>query len=136
MGSPSTTRRTSPKNERGKDLYRFWGDGITEQLNDQLGSLKMDTVVNLASVEYFKSVNTSVLQADVIAPAFLDLRNGSYKIISFYAKKARGLMSAWIIKNRIDDPKLLKGFDVAGYRYNAELSVEGKPAFARDEKPA
>lgn len=126
---------TRLKNIRGKDLYQFWGDDITEQLNHQLRSLKTDTVVNLASVEYFKSVNTSALRADIVSPVFLDLKNGTYKVISFYAKKARGFMTAWIVRNRVEDPKQLRQFDVAGYRYSADLSEPGKPAFVRDQKP-
>ncbi|MGA7305881.1 MAG: peroxide stress protein YaaA, partial [Rhodothermales bacterium] len=126
---------TKLKNVRGKDLYQFWGDDIVEALNRQLKSLKSSTVVNLASVEYFKSVNTDALKAEVVSPVFLDLKNGTYKIISFYAKKARGFMSAWIVRNRIEDPKKLRKFDVAGYRYSAELSEPGKPAFVRDQKP-
>lgn len=126
---------TKLKNVRGRNLYEFWGDGITEQLNRQLKSIKSDTVVNLASVEYFKSVNTDALKANVVSPVFLDLKSGTYKVISFYAKKARGIMTAWIVRNRVEDPKQLNRFDVAGYRHSAELSEEGKPAFVRDEKP-
>lgn len=126
---------TKLKNERGKDLYQFWGSRITEQLNADLKSSKTDTVLNLASVEYFKSVDTSLLNARVLSPAFLDLKNGTYKVISFYAKKARGYMTTWVIRNRIENPKQLKQFNVAGYRYSAELSEDGKPAFVRDEKP-
>jgi len=124
------------QNELGKDLYAFWGDDIAEHLNDQLRSLNSDTVVNLASIEYFKSVNTTALNADVVSPAFKDLKNGNYKVISFYAKKARGIMAAWIVQNRIEDAQQLKEFDVAGYRYNADLSTTDEPAFVRDEKPA
>ncbi|MFV1981634.1 MAG: peroxide stress protein YaaA, partial [Rhodothermia bacterium] len=72
----------------------------------------------------------------VVSPAFKDLKNGNYKIISFYAKKARGMMAAWIVRNRIEDAQQLKKFDVAGYRYNSDLSAPGAPTFTRDEKPA
>ena len=123
-------------NERGKDLYAFWGTGIAEHLNDQLRSLKSGTVVNLASIEYFKSVDATALNADVVSPAFKDLKNGNYKIISFFAKKARGLMAAWIIQNRVGDAQQLKEFSVAGYRYSSDLSAPGEPTFVRDEKPA
>ncbi len=118
-------------NERGKDLYAFWGDRITAALNKQLKALKTNTLVNLASVEYFKSVNEDALKADIIAPVFLDEKNGTFKIISFHAKKARGLMTGWIVRNQIDDPKKLKKFDVAGYRYSADMSEPGKPTFLR-----
>jgi hypothetical protein len=123
------------ENERGPNLYEFWGDRITDDLNNQLKSLKSKTVVNLASNEYFKSVNTDALKADVVAPVFKDLKNGTYKVISFYAKKARGIMSAWIIQNRIDNPNELTGFDGWGYRHSAEMSEPGEPLFVRDEKP-
>jgi cytoplasmic iron level regulating protein YaaA (DUF328/UPF0246 family) len=120
-------------NARGKDLYEFWGDRITTELNGQLKKLKSNVVVNLASNEYFKAVNPKALNARLVTPVFKDLKNGNYKIISFYAKKARGLMSAWIIKKGISDPKDLKKFNVAGYRYNAELSKPNAPVFTRDE---
>lgn len=118
-------------NERGKDLYAFWGDRITKTLNKQLKALKSDTLVNLASVEYFKSVDEDALKADIVAPVFLDEKNGKYKIISFHAKKARGLMTGWIVRNQIDDPKKLNKFNVAGYRYSADMSEPGKPTFLR-----
>ncbi len=124
------------KNEHGRDLYAFWGDRITEQLNNQLRFLKSDTVINLASIEYFKSVNTTALNADVVSPAFKDLKNGDYKIISFYAKKARGMMAAWIVQNRIEHAQQLEEFDAAGYRFSSDLSAPGTPTFIRDEKPA
>lgn len=123
------------ENERGRNLYEFWGDRISDELNKQLKSLRSNTVVNLASNEYFKSVNTDLLDADVVAPVFKDLKNGTYKVISFYAKKARGIMSAWIIKNRIDDSEQLEGFDGWGYRYSADMSEPGELLFVRDEKP-
>lgn len=124
---------TKFKNEGGKDLYEFWGGGITDELNKALKSLKSDVVINLASNEYFKAVNKKKLNAEIIAPAFKDLKNGNYKIISFYAKKARGLMAAWIIKQGITDPKKLKQFKIAGYRYSAAESKPGQPTFIRDE---
>jgi len=124
------------QNENGKDLYAFWGNRISESLNDQLRSLKSGTVINLASIEYFKSVDTTALNADVVSPSFKDLKNGNYKIISFYAKKARGMMAAWIIQNRIEDERQLKDFAVSGYRYSSDFSEPGVPTFVRDEKPA
>ena len=125
---------TRLENDRGKNLYEFWGDRITDRLNRDLRSQKSGVVVNLASVEYFKSVNVDKLDADIVSPVFRDERNGTYKIISFYAKKARGMMTGWMVRNGIDDPKKLKGFDVAGYRYSEEMSEPGKPTFIRDEK--
>jgi len=128
-------------NQRGKDLYQFWGDRITTELNKQLKSLKSDVLVNLASNEYFRAVHKKDLQAAIIAPVFKDLaakdaNTQNYKIISFYAKKARGLMAAWIIQNGITDPKQLKKFKVAGYRYSADLSKPNEPTFIRDVVPA
>jgi cytoplasmic iron level regulating protein YaaA (DUF328/UPF0246 family) len=127
---------TKFQNSRGKDLYQFWGDSITEQLNKQLKSLKTDTLLNLASNEYFKAVNKKLLNAEIISPAFKDLKNGKYKIISFYAKKARGLMSAWVIQKGITDPKQLKKFKAAGYRYNPDMSAPNVPTFTRDKAPS
>lgn len=125
---------TKLKNERGKDLYEFWGDRITQQLNKQLRSLNSNTVVNLASIEYSKSVDTDLLKADVIAPVFLDEKNGKYKIISFYAKKARGMMAGWMIRNQVDDLKQFRKFKLGGYRFSADLSSsEREPTFVRDE---
>jgi cytoplasmic iron level regulating protein YaaA (DUF328/UPF0246 family) len=126
---------TKFSNSRGKDLYEFWGDHITEVLNKQLKSLKTDTLLNLASNEYFKAVNKKLLRAEIVSPAFKDLKNGNYKIISFYAKKARGLMSAWVIQKGITDPKQLKKFKMAGYRYNADMSAANTPTFTRDQAP-
>jgi len=120
-------------NQRGKDLYQFWGDRITDELNKQLKKLKSDVVINLASNEYFKAVKKKELNARIVTPAFKDLKNGNYKIISFYAKKARGQMAAWIIQKGITDPKELKKYRVAGYRYNADMSSPDAPVFTRDE---
>lgn len=120
-------------NPRGKDLYAFWGEVITEQLNQQLKALKSDKLVNLASNEYFKAVKPKSLNADIITPAFKDWKNGQYKIISFYAKKARGLMSAYAIKEQITQAEDLKGFNVEGYGYNDELSTTQQWVFTRRE---
>lgn len=122
-------------NRRGKDLYQFWDDSITVELNKALNTLKTDAVVNLASNEYFRAVHRKELQADVISPAFKDLNNGKYKILSFYAKKARGQMAGWIIQNGINDAEQLRKFRVAGYRYSADLSTPHEPAFIRDAAP-
>jgi cytoplasmic iron level regulating protein YaaA (DUF328/UPF0246 family) len=126
---------TKFSNPRGNNLYQFWGDTISITLNKQLKSLKTGTLVNLASNEYFKAVNKSILNADIISPAFKDLKGGKYKIISFYAKKARGMMTSWIIRNAITDVKQLKKFKQDGYRYNAGLSTTKNPVFTRDAAP-
>lgn len=122
------------ENARGRNLYEFWGDRITRALNEQLKSLKSKELVNLASNEYFKAVQPKVLEADVITPHFKDWKNGQYKMISFFAKKARGQMSRWAIDNRVKKAGELKGFDVAGYAYNAELSKGNDWVFTRDEQ--
>ena len=90
-------------------------------------------LLNLASNEYFKSVQVGLLDARVVAPVFKDQKNGKYKIISFFAKKARGAMSGWVIRKSITDPKKLKKFTELGYRYSADESTEKNPVFLRDE---
>lgn len=124
---------TKFKNERGKDLYEFWGDKITAELNKQLKKNNSDTLINLASNEYFKSVKPKLLNAEIITPVFKDWKNGEYKMISFFAKKARGLMSAYIIKNRIETPEELKSFNLEGYRYSKSLSESNKWVFTRKQ---
>lgn len=125
---------TKLKNSGGKDLYAFWGDTITDALNQQLEQLGSSLFVNLASQEYFKAVKHKNLNADMITPDFKDWKNGKYKIISFYAKKARGLMTRWIIENRITEAEKLKKFSVAGYRYSDAESINGKLIFTREEQ--
>ena len=119
-------------NARGKDLYAFWGTRISEWLNEALADQGDDLLLNLASTEYFSAVKRSALNARIIDIEFKDLKNGQYKIISFYAKKARGMMSRFVIEERIDSPEALRAFDVQGYRYNAELSSPSKLVFLRD----
>lgn len=120
-------------NRAGKDLYAFWGDEITEQLNADLKTAGADVLVNLASNEYFRAVRPAKLRARIITPVFHDEKNGQYKIISFYAKKARGLMAAWILQNDITEPEALKDFDVAGYRFHAAGSNADTLLFRRKE---
>ena len=119
-------------NARGKNLYEFWGNDITEAINAQLKEAG-PLVVNLASNEYFGAVKPKALNAEMVTPVFKDFKNGKYKIISFYAKKARGLMSAYIIKNRITDAEQLKTFDVDGYYFSPEESSDSEWVFLRDE---
>jgi cytoplasmic iron level regulating protein YaaA (DUF328/UPF0246 family) len=123
---------TGFKNERGKNLYEFWGDRLTDKLNNELKDDDAPVLVNLASNEYFKAVKTKKLKARIITPVFKDLKNGQYKIISFYAKKARGLMAAYISENQIDEPEMIKAFDTAGYVFNPDLSQEDTWVFTRD----
>lgn len=123
---------TKFENRRGKDLYTFWGDRITEHLNEVLEE-DDGVLMNLASNEYFKSVNKRRLNARVITPQFRDWRNGRFKMISFYAKKARGMMAGYIIRHRITDPEQAKKFDVEGYAYNADLSEGDNWVFTRGD---
>ncbi len=124
---------TKLKNERGKDLYEFWGDKITFEINKQLKKNKSEALINLASNEYFKAVKLKRLNVDVITPVFKDWKNGEYKMISFFAKKARGLMSAYIIKNRIETPEQIKTFDWEGYGFNKAMSESNKWVFTRKQ---
>lgn len=117
---------------RGKNLYEFWGDKPAESLNKQLSALGSETLVNLASNEYFKSIKQDKLNAEVVTPVFKHYKNGKYKVISFFAKKARGLMSAWIIQNRIENKTDLKKFNVDGYTFNAAASEGNELVFLRD----
>lgn len=121
-------------NARGKNLYHFWGDIITDQLNQELDAQQERVVVNLASNEYWSAVNTKKLHAEVITPVFKDSKNGQYKIISFFAKKARGMMSAYIIQNQLNNVEDIKGFDTAGYRYDERSSSPKEWVFLRDEQ--
>lgn len=120
------------ENRSGKDLYTFWGNKITEALNADLAAVKSEVLVNLASNEYFKAVKKKNLNAEIITPVFKDRKNGQYKIISFYAKKARGLMSAYIVENRVTSVEGLKSFDSDGYCYQAAQSSASELVFIRD----
>lgn len=124
---------TKLKTARGKDLYGFWGNTVTESLRDDIvASPGADVLINLASNEYFGVVNPAGLDAPVVSPVFLDSKNGKdYKIVSFFAKKARGSMSAWIIQNRVKKVDELEAFDGMGYAFDADRSAPGKPTFTR-----
>ncbi|MCF8464734.1 MAG: peroxide stress protein YaaA [Flavobacteriales bacterium] len=114
-----------------KDLYGFWGDEITNRVNLALESSGNDTLCNLASEEYFKAVNTKKLKANIITPVFKELKNGQLKIISLYAKQARGMMAGFIIRNGINEVDDIKGFSDGGYRYTTNLSDEKSWVFTR-----
>ena len=120
-------------NQRGANLYEFCGNIITDELNKLVSSQPDSVLVNLASNEYFKSVQPKKLQAEIITPVFMDQKNDKYKIISFFAKRARGLMSAFIIKNKITVVEQLKQFNVDGYSYNSAMSEGNKWVFCRAE---
>ncbi|KHS96152.1 hypothetical protein RC90_15740 [Pectobacterium brasiliense] len=125
---------TRLENKAGKDLYSFWGDTITEKLNQALHDQGDDVLVNLASDEYFKAVKPKKLNARLIKPVFLDEKNGKFKVISFYAKKARGLMSRFIIQNRLTQPEQLKAFNLEGYFFEAADSSANELVFKRHEQ--
>lgn len=122
---------TELANARGRHLYDFWGDQLTDALNAALAEQGDDILVNLASNEYFRAVSLKKLAARVITPQFRDEKNGQYKMISFFAKKARGRMTAWLLQNRIRHPDDIRSFDVDGYCFNADLSRADEPVFTR-----
>ncbi len=122
---------TKIKNSGGNDLYEYWDNTITDHLCEELSQHRNKTLVNLASIEYFKAVRPDRLPGRVITPIFKDYKNGTYKILSFFAKKARGYMASYIIHNRIQKPDDLKSFDIDGYRYNADLSDGDNWVFTR-----
>lgn len=124
---------TKLKNTRGNDLYQFWGNIVTERLKKDMTDANDNVLINLASDEYYKVINEKLLTKNIIKPVFLDQKNGKYKVISFYAKKARGLMSRYIIQNKITDIDALKQFNVDGYYYDAENSTVSELVFKRDE---
>jgi len=122
---------TRLSNERGKNLYEFWGDTVTEGLNAQLKAVKSKYLINLASNEYFKVVKPKVLKGEIITPAFKELKNGEYKMIGVYAKKARGLLSRYIIQNQLSDIEDIKSFDLEGYKFNKKVSKGNNWVFTR-----
>ena len=125
---------TALKNPRGKDLYAFWGSRVTDSLKKTLEQQKKPILLNLASEEYFKVLQPKELGCPVISPVFQDAKAGQYKIISFFAKRARGLMARYVVENRIADPADLKGFNLDGYKYYAAGSKPEKPIFRRAER--
>ncbi len=121
------------ENTEGKNLYEFWANRITDNINKQLKTLDSEILLNLASNEYFKSVKKKNVSADIVTPIFKDWKNGQYKMISFFAKKARGVMSAWVIQNQVEDLDTLLTFKKNGYKYSAKDSDELNPVFLRKQ---
>jgi len=119
-------------NPRGANLYAFWGNKISSLIKADMPTDEAPELVNLASNEYYKAVKPKLISSKIITPVFKDLKNGQYKIISFYAKKARGLMVAYAVKNKITRAEKLKGFDSAGYYFSEELSDDKQWVFIRD----
>ncbi len=122
---------TTLDNPQGQNLYKFWGTQISDYLNERLQADKTPVVVNLASQEYFKAVDTKVLKARVIECVFEDWKGGQYKVISFYAKRARGLMARYAISQRLTTPKQLEKFNLDGYAYEAKASEPDRLVFRR-----
>lgn len=122
---------TSFATSKGETLYKYWGDKITDQLKKNLKESGSNFIINLASQEYFASVNTKKLKARIITPSFKDRSNDKYAMISFFAKRARGMMSRFIIQNEITDPEMLVGFDSGGYNFNHQLSKGDNWVFTR-----
>lgn len=120
-------------NKRGKNLYEFWGDSLTKSINADLKKSGSNFIVNLASNEYFSAVRKKELAGELITPVFKDEKNGKYKIISFFAKKARGMMADYIVRNDITDPKALQKFKTAGYRFSKKDSDDSTLVFLRKE---
>ncbi len=125
---------TKLANSRGKNLYEYWGDTVTTEINKALAAQGDNVLVNLASNEYFKSVKPKQVDGMIITPVFKDKKNGQYKIISFFAKKARGLMARYILQNKVEDVAGLKAFDTAGYYFSEEQSTETELVFLREEQ--
>jgi cytoplasmic iron level regulating protein YaaA (DUF328/UPF0246 family) len=117
--------------DMGNNLYQFWDGRITKSLNQELKQSDSKTLINLASNEYFKSIKPKLLKADVITPVFKDYNKGSYQVIGFFAKKARGLMTRYLIDNEIDNPATLKDFSAEGYAFNTAMSNSNEWVFTR-----
>lgn len=125
MGSRLATRR-------GKTLYKYWGDRLAVALNSEAQRTGAKALVNCASVEYFSAVDLKALDLPVVTPSFYEVKNGEAKIVSFFAKKARGAMARFVMQKRLRDPEGLADFDLGGYRYQAGLSSLAAPVFHRD----
>jgi cytoplasmic iron level regulating protein YaaA (DUF328/UPF0246 family) len=124
MGSKLKTRR-------GKNLYEYWRDQLSKALNAQGAEIGSEVLVNCASQEYFGAVDLKALNLKVITPVFMEDKAGTPKIVSFFAKKARGAMARYIIRHRLTDPAGLLDFDSGGYEYRPDLSEDDKPVFVR-----
>lgn len=125
---------TKLKTDNANDLYQFWGDTITNLINERLAEIDSDVLINTASGEYFGAVNPKKLNAKLITPRFEDCKNGKYKVISFYAKRARGLIVRYACDNRLSDYNDLKNFDSEGYYFVENASTDTEWVFRREEK--
>lgn len=122
---------TALRNPAGRNLYAFWGDTLARALNEALAGQGDDVLVNLASEEYSRAALTPALRARVVTPQFREEKDGKFVMVSFYAKRARGLMAGWIVRNRLADPAALRGFDADGYALNEGLSTGDTLVFTR-----
>jgi len=122
---------TKLKVGRKKNLYDFWGDKIVTEVNAILQNQQEKVLVNLASTEYFKAIHLKKIHGEMVTPIFKDFNNRTYKVVMVYAKKARGMMTAYILKNKIEKMDDLKGFDDSGYCYNAAASTKNELVFLR-----
>ena len=120
------------KTRRGTSLYAYWGDTIAKALNAQAARLDTDTLVNCASQEYFGAADHKALKLKVITPQFLEIKEDRPRMVSFFAKRARGAMARFVIENRVTVAEDIKGFSAGGYAYDAALSTDEKPVFTRD----
>lgn len=127
---------TKLQNPRGSNLYEFWGKRITDLIQQDLQHTNSQILLNLASDEYYKAVKESALDAQIVKPVFLDQKNGKYKVISFYAKKARGLMARFVIEQQIQQVEDLKAFNSEGYYFDGENSNAKELVFKREEQTA
>ncbi len=117
--------------QQGKNLYHFWGESITQALNHRLATHQNPVLINLASQEYFRAIRTNILKHPVIDIEFREYKNGQYKVVSLFAKRARGKMARYILENELATPDAMKSFTVAGYRFSAEHSTECRYVFVR-----
>ena len=124
---------TKLKNDNGDNLYDFWGNELSKTLSLELDSHDERCIINCASVEYFKSVNNEALSAEVITPVFKEIKNGKVRIISIFAKKARGMMARFIIENQINKPEGILDFNYGGYSYDKSISSMNSPVFTRNQ---
>ena len=128
--------KTKLKNVRGDNLYQFWGDSITDELNKELGKQKQPVLVNLASNEYFKSVKPKQLKGRLLNINFKETKDGKTRVVAIFAKRARGMMADYILRNRIEKPEDIRKFKQGGYRYSKELSDDRQWTFERPQPPS
>ena len=124
---------TKLKNKVGKDLYEYWGDTLSSSISEELSNHQHNVVINCASVEYFRSIDRPSLNAEVITPQFKEYKNGKLKMISFFAKRARGMMARYIIQNKINEGKDILSFNLGGYSYDPSISSPASPVFTRTQ---